>query len=131
MGEQETEEGDAASNQGRSEDEDESSQLHDLANSILEECKYTAPLSHIDTAVYLFREALNRRPAPHPLWSDSVKDLAGALLTRFSWTNQHQDLSQAILLYGKMVQELYNVSAGTGGQFQLGVRVMICFGFII
>src|ERR1700680_5124750 len=81
-----------------SEDEDDSPQLYDLANSIFEECKDTAPLSDLNTVIYLFREALDRRPAPHPLRLDSLKDLSAALVTRFSLTNQHEDLKEAFFL---------------------------------
>jgi hypothetical protein len=83
------------------EDEDESTQLCDLANSILEECKDAAPLSDLDTAIYLFREALDMRQVPHPLRSDSLKDLAAALVTRFSLTSQREDLDEAILMFHK------------------------------
>jgi hypothetical protein len=55
-----TEHNDTAS----SEDEDEATQLFNLANSILRECKDAAPLSDLNTAIYPFSEALNGRPAP-------------------------------------------------------------------
>ncbi|KIM82633.1 hypothetical protein PILCRDRAFT_70495, partial [Piloderma croceum F 1598] len=77
-------------------EEEESFQLYDLATSILEEYKAAASLSTLDTAIYLFREALDRRPTPHPMRSNSLKDVAGALVTRFSLTNQSQDLDQGI-----------------------------------
>src|ERR1700729_2343188 len=38
-------------------DEEESSQLYNLANSIIKECKDVAPLSDLDTAIFLFDEA--------------------------------------------------------------------------
>jgi hypothetical protein len=37
------------------EEGDEYSRLYDLASSILEECKNAAPLSDVNTAIYLFR----------------------------------------------------------------------------
>jgi hypothetical protein len=48
-------------------EEDESSQLYDLANSIFEECTEATELSSLNAAIYLFGEALDGRPAPHPL----------------------------------------------------------------
>lgn len=69
-------------------EEEESSQLYDLATLILEECKDAALLSNLDTVIYFFRKAPNSR-----------KDLAGALVTRFSLTNQPHDLDEAVSLY--------------------------------
>ncbi|KIM75665.1 hypothetical protein PILCRDRAFT_13440 [Piloderma croceum F 1598] len=71
---------------------EEPARLYDFAMSVLEECNAAVPLSDLDTAISLFQETLDRRPAPHPLRSDSLKDLAGALVARFSLTNQRQDL---------------------------------------
>ncbi|KIM75667.1 hypothetical protein PILCRDRAFT_78642, partial [Piloderma croceum F 1598] len=101
-------------------EQEESALLYDLANSILEECKDAAMLSNLDTAIYLFREALNQRPAPHPLQSDSIKDLAAALVTRFSLTNQRHDLAQAISLLTEGMDGLYDGSAAHG-EFRLDV----------
>jgi hypothetical protein len=110
-----------------SKDQDqEPSNLYDLANSILAECKDAAPLLDLETAIYLFREALDRRPVPHPLRSDSLDDLSEALVTRFIQTNQRQDLEEAILLHGEVVSQLYSVLEGTAGvesQFQPEVRI--------
>lgn len=91
------------------EEEDEYSQLYDLANSILEECKNAAPLSDVNTAIYLFREALDRRPAPHPLRLNLVKDLAGALVLRFSYTKQDEDLDSAMVLRAEAVSEWQDI----------------------
>jgi hypothetical protein len=87
-------------------EEEESNQLHDLATSILGEYKATALLSDLDTAISLFHGALDRRPAPHPLWSDSLNNLAGALVTRFSLTNQCQDLDQAIQMCDEVLMAI-------------------------
>jgi hypothetical protein len=75
-------------------DDNASSLVFNITNSIFEECKDVAwaSLSDLDTAIVLFGEVINWRPAPHPLHSDSLKDLAGALATRFTVTNQHHDL---------------------------------------
>ena len=101
--------------------DDESSQLFDLATSILEECKKAAPLSDLNTAIYLFREALDRHPVPHPLRLNSLKDLAGALSTRFSLTNQIQDLDQSLSFRTEMMHGWYVTSRETGGQSQFNV----------
>jgi hypothetical protein len=85
--------------------EEESSQLCDLANLNLKECKNAGSLIEMDTAVSLFRDVLNRRPSGHPLRSDSLKSLAAALVTRFSITYQRQDLDQAIKLLGNVESE--------------------------
>jgi hypothetical protein len=84
-------------------DGDQASQFFDLANSILEECKDAALLSVLDAAICLFSEALDRRPAPHPLRSTSLKDLAGALATRFTLNNQQQDIDELLALCSKQV----------------------------
>lgn len=119
-GQQVTERDDTTS----SEDEDVSSQLYGFAQSIFQECyKNAAPISNLDTAIHLFREALDRRPPPHPLRSDSRKDLARALFARFSLIGQFQDLDQAIFLLGEVMQELDDISMGTRGESQLDVRI--------
>jgi hypothetical protein len=117
----------AESNESKlsSEDEDESSQLYNLANSILEECTNAAPLSSLDTAVYLFNESLDRRPAPHTFRSDSLKDLAGALLVRFSLTNQRQDLNQAISMCQEVIREMYNTGLDVRVRSQFDPRIFI------
>ena len=99
-------------------EEEESDQLYDLATSILEECKAAASLSDLDTAISLFRDTLDQRP-PHPLRSDSLKDLAGALVTRFSLTNQRQDLDQAIQMCDEVLMAIE----------ELGVRLRSVFRF--
>jgi hypothetical protein len=117
--------GDQGKNQGDTEDEDESSQLFDLANSILAEFKDPVSLSNLDTAIYLFREALDQRAAPHPLRSESLKDLAGALVTRFSLTNQYSDLDQAMVSLAQglhALRERVEALMGAGRQSELNVR---------
>jgi hypothetical protein len=104
-----------------SEHEDESSQLYDLANSILEECKDAAPLSDLETAIYLFREALNGPPAPHPHQADSFKVLAGALITRFSLTKQHEDFDISFSFRGEIQRECADALVGTEGNSHLNV----------
>lgn len=82
-----------------------------------------APISDLNTVIYLFSEALDRRPAQHPLRLDSCKDLAGALVARFSLTSQHQDLSQAMWLRAEILREWLNVIKKAEGE----LYVRICF----
>lgn len=110
------------SNTASNGEEEESAQLYNLANSILQECNDSALLSDLDTAIHFFHKALDRRPATHPLRSDSLKDLAAALVTRFSLTNLRQDINRAILCY----RETWNESCDDqfmGVQTRLDVRV--------
>jgi hypothetical protein len=109
------------------EDEDDDSALCDLANLILEECTNAAPFSDLDTAIHLFQEALNRRLAPHPLRSDSLKDLAGALVTKFSLTTQRQDFDEALLLCCEFVEESDSISAATERPSERAVRTWHVF----
>jgi hypothetical protein len=96
-----------------SEDQDqESSDLYNLANSILAECKTEASLADLESAIYLFREG---RPIPHPFRSDSLNDLAAALVTGFAQTNQRQDLDEAIIPRGEVVGQWNGVLVGTAG----------------
>jgi hypothetical protein len=104
----------SAGKAGMADSEDQnSSQLYDLANSALEECKAEASLADLETAIYLFREALDRRPAPHPLRSDSIKQLAAALVIRYTQTDQPQDLDEAILLHYEDMSHLAESLEGT------------------
>jgi hypothetical protein len=97
---------------------DESFRLYNLANSTLAECIEAAPLSDLNMAIDLFRQA-----ARHPPRSDVLQGLARALGTRFSLTNQWRDLDQALLLHWSVVfDETGIVSADTGGQSQVNVR---------
>lgn len=72
--------------------------MYDLANSILEECKQTVQTSSLNKLFVLFHEALFRRPPPHPRRSESLKNVAMALLAIFHQTAQLQDLDYAICL---------------------------------
>lgn len=96
------------------EDDDQSPQFADLPNPILEDYPDAQPpLSDLDAAVRLFRDALDRRPAPHPLRLDLIKGLTSVLVTRFSLTDRYQDLDQALLLHGEML----NVWPGASAEF--------------
>ena len=71
----------------------------------LQECRVAASLSNLDNVIDLFGQAFYRRPTPHPLRVDSLRNLADALLTRFSLTNRSEDLDNAASLYVNMVIE--------------------------
>lgn len=103
---------------------EESSQLYKLATSILEECKDTASL---DTAIYLFHKALYQHPTAHPLQPDSLKNLLGALFTKFTLTPQCQDLDQAIEMHVEVCSALNDTLIGIEGPFQLGVCIWSIF----
>ena len=101
------------------ENDDELSQMYNLANTILDESESTNPPSDIDTAIRLFRESLDRRLASHPLQSDSLRDLTGVRVTRSSLTQQLQDhLDQSLVLRDNVVSESDDVSMGTEGKTQ-------------
>jgi hypothetical protein len=68
------------------------------------EYKQAAQPSYLETAILLLRDALTRRPASHPNRSDSLHDLAEALVIRFWHSGQPQDLGEAILLYGEVLK---------------------------
>jgi hypothetical protein len=108
-------------NIGEACDDDVSSQLYNLASSSLEECRDAASLSDLDTAIYRFNKALDQHSAPHPMRSHSLKNLAEALLIRFSLINRLQDLDQAISLHSEVVPELHDILTGIR-ELQLGVR---------
>lgn len=63
------------------------------------EYEESTKLSDLETAVNLFREALVQRPAPHPLRTDSRRDLSRALVVRHWEAGQIEDLDEAIMGY--------------------------------
>jgi hypothetical protein len=90
-------------------DSDKFSQLFSLTNFIIEEYKNTASLPDLDTAIYLFHEALDQRPAPYPLRTESLKNLVWALVTRFNMTNEFQDMTQTIALWEEALKKWYGI----------------------
>jgi hypothetical protein len=103
----------------------QSSDLYNLANSILAECKAEASLEDLNIAVYLFRVAIDRRPVSHSLRIDLNKNLAVALVTRFAQTSRRRDLDEAISLHIEAALRLYGAlerTAGTTSQFDFQVR---------
>jgi hypothetical protein len=77
----------------------EASESYDLADALLMEYKQAAQPSELETATSLLRDVLTRRPAPHPHRSDSLNDLAEALVVRFWHSGQPQDLKEVIPLH--------------------------------
>jgi hypothetical protein len=72
--------------------------LYDLANAILTECKEAAHLSDLNSIVWFLREALALYPPQHHHRSDSLSDLAEALVARFWHVGHVQDLKEAFSL---------------------------------
>jgi hypothetical protein len=112
------------------EDDDQWPQLDSLANSILDECQHAAPLPDLDTAIYLFREALDQCKTIDPLRSNLLKDLAAALVMRFSLTNERGNLSDALDMFTQAValtaMSVAQLLMGTRGRPRLDVRVQSC-----
>ena len=71
---------------------------YEIAKSMLIQCKQSAPLEDLDTAILLFREALLQRPDSHPMRSHAINNLAMGLLTRFNHLGHTEDLGEAISL---------------------------------
>jgi hypothetical protein len=108
-----------------SEDHHESFKLFDLANSTWEECKNAGLLLDLDTSISLFGEALDLRPEGHSLRSDSLKNLAAALVTRFSITRQNQDFHRIIGLLCDLVRGLPHPSTAAGYESLLDVGAQL------
>jgi hypothetical protein len=80
-------------------DEQQASQLHDLAESIVLECKQDRPSASLETAIFLLRELLNQQSPSDPMRSDTSHHLSTALLTRFhqnSWIEDFQEVTTLI-----------------------------------
>jgi hypothetical protein len=88
-----------------SREDDESTELYDLANSILDECKQVASPGELETAIFLFHEAFDWRHGFHALHSDLRSNLIRALMTRFSHTNEQQDLGKALMVLGEVMRQ--------------------------
>jgi len=84
--------------------ENDVSEIIDLAISLMAECKAGLSLSNLNTAVVLFRQVLDSRPATHPLHTDTMRDLASALGVRFMYTNQIHDLKESWTLRSETVK---------------------------
>jgi hypothetical protein len=65
------------------------------------ECKQAAQPVELEKAISYLRDVLARRPPSHPHRSDSLNDLANALLVRFWHAGQPRDLEAAIMLHGE------------------------------
>lgn len=78
----------------------EATELYDLANSLLTECKNAMNLSNLDIAIQLLREDLDQQPSLNHPHSGSFALLFSALLTKFCYTGQIEDLEEAVILCG-------------------------------
>jgi hypothetical protein len=74
-----------------------SSELYDLANSILTDCKRNAHLSDLNSIICTLHKASTLLPPHHPHGSDLLNPLTRALVPRFWYTGQPQDLDEAIV----------------------------------
>ena len=72
--------------------------LHELAESIIVECKQSKPVSSLDTAIFLLGQVLDQQPPGHASRSDTLRHLATGLLARFAHAGHVEDLDQALSL---------------------------------
>ncbi|KAJ7242667.1 CHAT domain-containing protein [Mycena rebaudengoi] len=78
--------------------EDETTDLFNTAHDFLAECKQTANISTLNTAVYLLNYAASGFPHGSPEQQDCCNHLATALFTRFIYTGDENDVHRAALL---------------------------------
>jgi hypothetical protein len=91
------------------------------------ECNQAVQLSDLETAVFLLRDGLNRRPAPHPHRSDSLNGLAQALVVRSWHFGQPQDLEEAMMLHDeafKLREDGLEAVTDASDESQLLVRLL-------
>jgi hypothetical protein len=74
--------------------------------------------------IYLLRDALDQLPASHPMRSDLLNNLVSALLVRFCYGGQRQDLGDALTLRSEALLHASGsgVLTGIDGEDQLLVR---------
>jgi hypothetical protein len=89
----------------------------------LAEYQDTAPLPSLNTAIFLFREALTLRPGP-ALRLESLNDLATALAMRANQTNQREDREEVLSLQ-PLIHRNDNHLTLTGAEEQTGLDVRI------
>ncbi|KAJ7257747.1 hypothetical protein C8J57DRAFT_1647484 [Mycena rebaudengoi] len=85
-------------NTDHSNSEDETTDLFNTAHVFLAECKQTANISTLNTAVYLLNYAASSFPHGSPEQQDCCNRLATALFTRFIYTGDENDVHRAALL---------------------------------
>ncbi|KAJ6616660.1 hypothetical protein B0H10DRAFT_2434848, partial [Mycena sp. CBHHK59/15] len=76
--------------------------VSDLASSALELCKRAASLPDLESAITLLR-ALHQKLPAHPRRAEVVNELVIALLTRFSYDPQSEDLGELIMLQAEVL----------------------------
>ena len=69
-----------------------------LAVLLMADCKAGLSLSELNNVVFLFRQVKDSHPATHPLHRAAKRDLASVLGVRFMYTNQEDDLLEALTL---------------------------------
>ena len=75
------------------------SELVDLAESIVLECKESKPLSTLNTAIFLFEQVLKQQPSHHRHQYTHFCLLAEARLTRYIQTGWVADFDEAVDLF--------------------------------
>jgi hypothetical protein len=73
--------------------------MYNCANSILKRCTDASPGLVLENAIHGLREALNRRPTPHPQRLTLMNDLSSALVAKYWNGGQLQDLVDAMVLH--------------------------------
>ena len=84
--------------------EREAFELHELADSIILECKQNRPVSTLETAIFLLRQVLDERPPSNPLRSDALHHLLIALLIRFNQWGWIEDNNEAVKIMNELIQ---------------------------
>jgi hypothetical protein len=90
------------------------------------ECKRAAQHSELETVIFVLRDALIVWPAHYPHRSDSLNDLAGALVARFWQSGDPQDLEEAIVFHDealKLRKDGLEAVAEVSDESQLLVRL--------
>ena len=90
--------------------------MEELAASSVKEFKEASQLSSLESAIYLFRQCLQLRPAEHPVRSSALDNLALALVVKFSWTGDVADLDEAVNLMESKVKGTTLEQQSTGTQ---------------
>jgi hypothetical protein len=78
--------------------------LSKLGKTVLASFNQSAHLSRLDTVIMLHREALLRRPSPHPKWVVSLTGLSAALYAQFHCTDDMPSLDEAISVFQEAVK---------------------------
>ncbi|KAJ7737592.1 CHAT domain-containing protein [Mycena maculata] len=80
--------------------EEEASSCFNLAHDLLNECKAAGNINDLNTAIFLFLQAAYSLLPAHPELLGSLNRLSGALVIRFSYTGDLEDVYAAATLAG-------------------------------